>query len=59
MIDAEARKQIKELKSKVEKLEQVVAQLVANETNRQWKIKQMQEFEDLRDQSMSEIGHDM
>ena len=38
---------------KVNKLEKVVAQLVARETNKQ------REFERFRDEASSQIGHDM
>ena len=44
---------------KVNKLEKVVAQLVARETNKQREFEAYEEFERFRDEASSQIGHDM
>ncbi|MFA5753513.1 MAG: hypothetical protein WC910_10640 [Bacteroidales bacterium] len=50
---------VNELEKRVEKLEKVVAQLVARETNKQREFETNEEFERLRDEASSQIGHDM
>ena len=50
---------INELENRVVKLEKVVAQLVAKETNKQREFKAYEEFERFRDEASSQIGHDM
>ena len=50
---------VNELEKRVAKLEKVVAQLVARETNKQREFKAYEEFERLRDEASSQIGHDM
>ena len=49
----------KELEKRVAKLEKVVAQLVAIETNKQREFEANEEFERFRDEASSQIGHDM
>lgn len=44
---------------KINELEKVVAQLVAKEMNRQRELEAYEEFEILRDEASSQIGHDM
>ena len=50
---------VNELEKRVVKLEKVVAQLVARETNKQREFEVYEEFERLRDEASSQIGHDM
>ena len=50
---------VNELEKRVAKLEKVVAQLVARETNKQREFEAYEEFERLRDEASSQIGHDM
>jgi len=50
---------VNELEKKVLRLEKVVAQLVARETNKQREFEVNEEFERLRDEASSQIGHDM
>ena len=50
---------INELEKKVARLEKVVAQLVAREANKQRELEAYEEFERLRDEASSQIGHDM
>ena len=47
------------LEKKVARLEKVVAQLVEKETNKQREFEANEEFERLRDEASSQIGHDM
>ncbi|MCK9476522.1 MAG: hypothetical protein M0R46_11415 [Candidatus Muirbacterium halophilum] len=50
---------VNELEKRVIKLEKLVAQLVAIETNKQREFEAYEEFERLRDEASSQIGHDM
>lgn len=50
---------VNELEKRVVKLEKVVALLVARETNKQREFEAYEEFERLRDEASSQIGHDM
>lgn len=50
---------VNKLEKKVSRLEKVVAQLVARETNKQREIEAYEEFERFRDEASSQIGHDM
>lgn len=50
---------VNKLEKRVIKLEKIVAQLVAIETDRQSEIEFYEEFEILRDKASSQIGHDM
>lgn len=50
---------VNELEKKVAMLEKVVAQLVERETNKQRELEANEEFERLRDEASSQIGHDM
>lgn len=52
-------KRINELEKKVAKLEKVVTQLVARETDKQRELEAYEELERLRDEASSQIGHDM
>ena len=50
---------VNKLEKKVARLEKVVAQLVARETNKQREFEAYEEFERFRDEASSQIGHDM
>jgi hypothetical protein len=50
---------VNKLEKRVARLEKVVAQLVARETNKQREFETNEEFERLRDEASSQIGHDM
>lgn len=50
---------VNELEKKVARLEKVVDQLVARETNKQREFESNEEFERIRDEESSQIGHDM
>ena len=50
---------VNKLEKRVAKLEKVVAQFVAKETNKQREFEANEEFERLRDEASSQIGHDM
>lgn len=50
---------VNELEKKVAKLEKVVAQLVETEINKHRELEAQEEFERLRDETTSQIGHDL
>lgn len=50
---------VSELEKKIEKLEKVVAQLVETEINKHRELEAQEEFERLRDEATSQMGHDM
>ena len=57
--DLYSAEKINELEKKVARLEKVVTQLVARETDRQRELEAYEELERLRDEASSQIGHDM
>ena len=57
--DLYSANKVNELEKRVVKLEKVVAQLVARETNKQREFEAYEEIERLRDEASSQIGHDM
>lgn len=50
---------LRKAEERIKRLEQVVANLVARETNKEREFEEQQRFEQLRDEASSQIGHDM
>jgi len=50
---------LRKTEERIKRLEEIVAKLVIRETNREREAEAQSEFEALRDEASSQIGHDM